>query len=73
MSKLEFRELVELFTISRLQCASSQSVCSVSVHFAHVWNCITFGIALLDYTSVSTSDVSDKVVKLGLGTKMKVM
>ena len=50
MSKLEFRVLVELFAISRLQRASPQSVRAVSVHFVPVRNCITSGIVLLDYT-----------------------
>ena len=42
--------LVELFPISRLQHASSQSVRAVSVRFAPVRNCIMSGIMLLDYT-----------------------
>ena len=46
VSKLEFRVLVELFSISRLQRASSQSVRAVSVHFVPVWNCVTSGIML---------------------------
>ena len=54
VSKLELiRVLVELFPISRLQRASSQSVraVSLSVRFAPVRNCITSGItSLLDYT-----------------------
>ena len=49
MSKLEFRVLVELFPISRLQRASSQSVRAISVRFVPVRNCVTSGIMLLDY------------------------
>ena len=59
MSKLEFRVLVvELFSIPRLQCVSSQSVHAVSVHFVSVRNCITSGIALLDYTVLQDSNGS---------------
>ena len=55
--KLEFRVLVlELFSISRLQRASPQSVRAVSVRFyacpelRYVRYCVTSGIVLLDYT-----------------------
>ena len=60
VSKLEFRVLVhvvvELFSISRLQrvCVFTVcAVCTVSVRFAPVRNCIPSGIALLDYRPTS--------------------
>ena len=52
MSKLGFKVLVELLINSIQSPASSQSVRAVSVRFARVRNCITFGIALFDYTFI---------------------
>ena len=70
MSKLEVRVLVELFPISRLQRASSQSVHAVSVRFVPVRNCVTSGIMLLVYTVGCEINSGELSILLGFVHKM---